>query len=253
MEPSFEVKLLLNPEVLASDDELVSKLRSALGIKTSATQMAIQFLDSSDKTIYNEGWSPRIRKIQDESDFELTYKKRYPIKGTDVDAALQLASGEGFGKEGEKFKIQVEWGYEQMTLSISRKKSALDEAGGKMLLPAQMVSRNMLIGEAPDIFRNWTHIRDWGTDMLKVSRVFGPVLARRWIGFWKDVKVYVEAWTVIREKGISETVQLVEASFKLESAAEAALQREQFIALFRENGWLIEQDSSKTQLVMDRY
>lgn len=254
MEPNFEVKLLLKPsKILAPENELASKLRSAFGITTSATQIGVQFLDSNEKIIYNAGWSPRIRKIQDESDLELTYKKRYAITGNDVDAALQMASDAGFAREGKKFKAQVEWGYQKMTLSISHKRSASDEACCKTSLPTKKMSRDMLVSEAPNRFKDWQDVKNWGTNALEVSRIFGPVEAKRWTGNWKGVDVYVEVWMIFREKGVTETVPLVEVSFRMENATEAAAGRGELIVFLREKDWLLEQDSLKTQLVMERY
>ena len=67
------------------------------------------------------------------------------------------------------------------------------------------------------------------------------------------MEVNVEVWPILREKGVTRTVQLVEASSRMKSAVEALAGRGDFIVFLRENDWLLEQDSLKTQLVMDRY
>ena len=71
-----------------------------------------------------------------------------------------MAIDQGFGKEGNKFKAQVEWGYQKMTLSISYKRSASDEACCKTSLPTEKMSRDILIGEAPDEFKNWQDVQN---------------------------------------------------------------------------------------------
>src|SRR6187549_3365230 len=77
MVPDYEIKLLLDPTVvLGSDHKLKSTVLSAFSMPTSVTKMNVQFLDSNSKEIYNATWSPRIRKIEGEDDFDLTYKKR---------------------------------------------------------------------------------------------------------------------------------------------------------------------------------
>ncbi len=127
MTPDYEVKLLLNPAVvLGSDHKLTSTVRSAFGMPSTVTKMNVQFLDTNSKTIYANGWSPRIRKTEGESDFELTYKKRYAITGGNIDGALTTANAEGFDAGDTGYEAQVEWGYQQLTLSISRPKTASD-------------------------------------------------------------------------------------------------------------------------------
>ncbi|KAM6508214.1 hypothetical protein FALCPG4_018095 [Fusarium falciforme] len=76
----YEVKLLLNPTaVLGPDNELTSI-----------------FLDKNCKKIYTASWSPRTGKIEKEDNLELIYKKRHVIIGGDIDAALTMASNDGF-------------------------------------------------------------------------------------------------------------------------------------------------------------
>ncbi|KAJ4169242.1 hypothetical protein NW754_001328 [Fusarium falciforme] len=65
----YEVKLLLNPTA---------------------------FLDKNRKKIYTASWSPRTGKIENEDNLELIYKKRHVIIGGDIDAALTMASNDGF-------------------------------------------------------------------------------------------------------------------------------------------------------------
>ena len=85
MVPDYEVKLLLQPTaVLGSDNKLLPTVLSAFAMSTSVIKMNVQFVDDDNKTIYNAGWSPRIRKMEGEDKIELTYKKRYPVTGSDI-------------------------------------------------------------------------------------------------------------------------------------------------------------------------
>ena len=122
MTPDYEVKLLMNPSVVlnSGDHKLTPTVLSTFAMPTSVTKMNVQFLDTSSKEIYGAGWSPLIRKTEGESDFELTYKKRYPITGDDIDGALTTANVGGFDSGDTSYDAQVEWGYSQKTLSISR-------------------------------------------------------------------------------------------------------------------------------------
>lgn len=139
MVPDYEVKLLMQPSaVLGSDGKLTSTVRAAFGMPSTVTKMNIEFLDTNAKDIYTNTWIPRIRKTEGESDFELTYKKRYPIINDNITAALTLANQEGFDSTDTNYDAQVEWGYLNKTLSISNKKTGKNPATAvwTFLLPA---------------------------------------------------------------------------------------------------------------------
>ncbi|KAH6873473.1 hypothetical protein B0T10DRAFT_567887 [Thelonectria olida] len=252
MTPEYEVKLLLEPTaVLDPDNEPTSIVLSTFAMAPGATEQNIQFLDTSGKEIYTAGWSTRIRKTENEDDFELTYKKRYAITGGDIDAALATANDEGFDADDVKYEAQIEWGYQKQTLSISRKKKAPDSENSGMDLPGTKESRAMLIEEAPDKFDNWLS-SNWGTGALATSRIFGPVLAKRWIGTWSGMRLYIEVWRILKRAG-KEFEYIVEASFKTESRITASTEHDNFITYLQSNGWFLAQDLLKTQLIMERY
>jgi hypothetical protein len=252
MVPDYEVKLLLNPTaVLGTDNKLKPTVLSTFSMPTSVTKMNVQFLDTNAKDIYNAGWSPRIRKTEDEDDFELTYKKRYPISNGNIDATLTTANNEGFDSTTTTYDAQIEWGYQQQTLSISRKKTASDSGYSGMDLPGQSASRNMLIDEAPDKFNDWLG-NDWGTSKLSTSRIFGPVLAKRSIGTWSGLQLYIEVWPIKNAAGTG-TEYIVEASFKTDVRATAGTKQSELITFLQGKGWFLAQDSLKTSLIMDRY
>jgi len=192
MVPDYEVKLLMDPTVvLDSSFKLKPTVLSTFAMPTTVTKMNVQFLDTDTKPIYNAGWSPRIRKTENENNFELTYKKRYAISGGDIDTALTVANNEGFNSGDTNYDAQVEWGYQKQTLSISRQKSASDSGYSGMDLPGTSNSRSMLISDAPDKFDDWLY-NNWGTSTLAVSRIYGPILAKRSIGTWSGLQLYIE-------------------------------------------------------------
>ncbi|SPO07620.1 uncharacterized protein DNG_10315 [Cephalotrichum gorgonifer] len=252
MTPDYEVKLLLKPNmVLNSDYELTSTMLSDFGMPTTTTDMNIQFLDTGSKELFNSGWSTRIRKFKDENDFELTYKKRYPIIGGDIDDALTTANNEGFDAGDRKYDAQVEWGYQRQTLSISRKKSASASGVSGTDLPGEADSRVMLIDEAPDKFVNFVS-PGWGTGVLDKSRIFGPILAKRSVVTWADKKLYIEVWPIknAEKTGLE---YIVEASFKTKSFAMASSGHQNLVAYLQGKGWLLPQESDRTKLILERY
>jgi hypothetical protein len=252
MTPDYEVKLLMDPATtLGSDQKPTAAVLSAFGAPTTVTKMNVQFLDTSAKDIYGAGWSPRIRRTEGESGFELTYKKRYPVGASGIDGALTTANGEGFDADDTTYDAQIEWGYQKQTLSISRKKSASGSGYSGMDLPGQSASRSMLIDEAPDQFDDWLG-NGWGTSKLAASRIYGPVLAKRSVGAWRGRELDIEVWPIRSASGTG-TEYLVEASFKTTSRATASADHDALQAYLQSKGWFLAQDSLKTQQIMDRY
>jgi hypothetical protein len=252
MKPDYEVKLLLAPSaVLGSDRKLTSAVRAAFDIPSSVLKMNVQFLDTDRKEIYDHGWCPRVRKTEGEPDLELTYKKRYPVTGGDIDGALATAQGEGFDADATSYEAQIEWGYEKQTLSIGRAKRASSAGWSGMELPDTAASRSILIDEAPRRFDDWVAKR-WGTGALATSRIYGPVLAKRWIGAWSGMKLYVEVWPIRNAAGTG-TDDIVEASFKTTSRTTASGKHDSLMADLHSKGWLLPEDGLKTKIIMDRY
>ncbi len=248
--PDYEARLLLNPEVVLNTDyELKRDVLLAFGI-TKSISMNVQFFDTDSKDISAADWSIRVRKREDKSDLELTYKKRYNIASGDVDAALAVASIDGFDADDTKYEAQVEWGLTTRVLSISRDKEARSPTNGADL-PNAADSRKMLIDEAPGKFDDWRQ-KKWGTAALNRSRPYGPVFARRWIGAWGDLKLYVEAWP-IRTDSDGKMIHIVEASFKTSSRQTAETEHSKLATYLEDKKWLLAQDTQKTQLILENY
>jgi hypothetical protein len=252
LKPKYEVKFLLDPTiVLGPDNKLNDGVLTAFNMPSTVTKMNVQFLDTSEKEIFRARWSPRIRKIEGEEGFELTYKKRYQISSADIDATLNTANKDGFHAEAAEYEAQVEWGYEKQTLSISREELVEKVGISGMDLPDESASREMLIEKAPEEFNNWKH-SDWGKGALRSSLVFGPVLAKRSIGKWEGKKLFIEIWP-IRNKARTGIEYLVEASFKAKTHDEASDLRQKLVKHLEDKHWLLPEDSLKTELIMKRY
>jgi len=262
MVPDYEVKLLLDPTVVLGDDHKPTPdVLSTFGMPTSVTKMNVQFVDRDvghgpdnkpRQELNDAGWNLRIRKIEGEKDWELTYKKRYPVPDDgNIDAAVTTADAEGFDESDRKWEAQVEWGYAKKTLSISRKKKARGPGPSSMDLPGRADSQALLKGEAPGKFADWGVV-GWGTAVLGESRIFGPVLARRSVGQWGGLALSIEVWPIKDEDGTG-VEYIVEASFKTDDRTEASTNQTELIKLLEEKVWLLKKDSLKTALIMQRY
>lgn len=255
MTPNYELKVFLDPDVvLDADKRLKAEVIQYFQMPTTVEKLAVQFMDTEDLDLNDEGWSVRIRKKEEYKDkeFELAYKKRYPILNGDIDGALALAAAEGFRASDTNYEAQVDWGYEKQTLSITRKKLISKSGYEGMELPTRKDSRKWTIDEAPGKFVDWVD-NDWGTDHLEdVHKPFGPVSAKRHIGTWDGIKTYVEVWRLLNSNGTGFDY-IVEASFKVDDYSQAVVKKVDLENDMDAEGWFLPVDQLKTQLILERY
>jgi len=257
--PDYEVKVLLKPsEVLGSNNKLKDAVLSAFSIPSSTKKMNIQFVDTKKQDTYTNGWNLRIRKTEGEDEFELTYKKRYPIGDGysstaegNIDVALTTAEQEGFDST-TTYDAQVEVGYRNQTLSISHDEKLFDTGFEGTDLPLAEESRKFLANKAPERFKNWL-ADNWGTDHLADSILYGPVLAERSKGTWDEFRLFIEVWPIRKSKTDASLEPIVEASFKTPDLKKALEGRAKLVEFLQNRGWFLAEDSLKTKLIMERY
>jgi hypothetical protein len=254
--PNYEVKLYMDPGVsLDSNHDLKSSVRSYFGMPSSKTKMNMQFIDDDAKDLDAQGWLARVRKMEgfSDSDFEVTYKKRYPITNGDINAALTQAAAEGFDADENDYEAQVDWGYTKQTLSFSNTKMVSHSGYTDMDLMNKTDSVSELVSHAPGKFQNWLW-PNWGTDILQSStnHKYGPVSGKRWEGTWRGQKIYIEVWEIIETDGTGYD-RIVEASFKNADYNQSASLKAQLQADLTAQGWFSATDELKTQMILDRY
>ncbi|ARX65677.1 MULTISPECIES: hypothetical protein [Bacillus] len=248
MKPSFEVKLLLKPEqVLGDNKEMKQEVLEHFQAGTKYERIQVQFLDTANKSLSEEGWFARIRKKEFSKDFELTYKKRYPIPNGVIQDALEVAKKEGFDSNTDSYEAEIDWGFEKKTLSISNKKSYSAKGYGILDLPNEQAAQNMLIEKLPGKMNKWLYT-NWGEEMLKSSRIYGPVLMKRYTGEFENIKANIEIWP-LSNTGKLEDDFVIEVSFKTNEESIATKQRELLMASLEKKGWLLPKDSLKTELI----
>ncbi|PQZ59428.1 MULTISPECIES: hypothetical protein [Bacillus] len=248
MKPSFEVKLLLKPEqVLGYNKEIKQEVLEHFQAGTNYERIQVQFLDTANKNLSNEGWFARIRKKEFSKDFELTYKKRYPIQNGIIQDALEVAKKDGFDSKTDNYEAEIDWGFEKKTLSISNKKSYSAKGYGILDLPNERDAQNMLIEKLPGKMNKWLYT-NWGEEMLNDSHIYGPVLMKRYTGEFENTKTNIEIWP-LSNTGKIEDDFVIEVSFKTNEESIATKQRELLMASIEKKGWLLPKDSLKTELI----
>ncbi|MEW4368857.1 hypothetical protein [Paenibacillus kandeliae] len=248
--PTYEVKFVLDQDVLNGDYTPTAALTSAFALPSKPQKIAVEYFDTNDQKLNGEGWNVRLRKKEDKSKYEITYKKRYAITNGDIDAALTQANKEGFDANDTNYEAEVDWGYGKQTLSLSNDKDSKTTDTGAVL-PSQSKALELVLDKLPGKLQNWKS-SNWGKDQLKNSRAYGPVIASKYEGSWNGVDIDVEVWPVRNASGTG-TEPVTEISFKADSYSEASVNRQQLLNDLQAKGWLLPQDSLKTQLVLDRY
>ena len=249
-----EVHFLLDSDaVLDEDHKLKKEIRSEFDTGKKIKKFGVVYYDRTDRVFEREGWINRIRMQEGKADkgFELTYKKRYPVSGTDVDEAVRRAGEEGFDLSGESWEAQVEWGFSSMTLSISLKEDV--DSGGResiaYLTPNE--GRYMLEQHIPVEERDWG-TEQWGNEALESAQMAGPVFFDRYNGKFGGSKVQIEVWE-IPDSESGESLFITEISLTAEDCEAAAGIREELAEKLEELGILTEEDSLKTRKVLDAF
>ena len=249
-----EVHFLLDSDaVLDEDHKLKKEIRSEFDTGKKIKKFGVVYYDGTDRGFEREGWINRIRMQEGKADkgFELTYKKRYPVSGTDVDEAVRRAREEGFDLFGESWEAQVEWGFSSMTLSISLKEDV--DSGGResiaYLTPNE--GRYMLEQHIPVEERDWGTVQ-WGNEALESAQMAGPVFFDRYNGKFGGSKVQIEVWE-IPDSESGESLFITEISLTAEDCETAAGVREELAEKLEELGILTEEDSLKTRKVLDAF
>lgn len=249
--PAYEVKFLAKPElVLNTDGTPRSEVIQTLGLNSTARNISAEYFDTNALNLNQAGWDVRFRKKDDKNNYELTYKKRYPVINGDVNAALTLANHEGFDASDDNYEAEIDWGYGKQTLSFSNTKKVDTKATG-VQLPSQQEALSMLLDKLPGKLKNWSS-SNWGKQQLTVSRAYGPVTFQRYEGTWNGQEITLEVWPIRNAAGTG-LENIVEISFKTADSTAVSGLRTQLMQVLENKNWLIPADGLKTQLILERY
>ncbi|EJR11755.1 hypothetical protein [Bacillus cereus] len=247
-EYQYEVKFFLKiDKVLDKANNLKDCIAKEFNISNNDfKQLDIQFIDTIEQGIYKEGWILRNRKKKNKENYELTYKKRYPIANGNIDDILNQVKSDGFHDSSDNFTVEVDWGLHKQTLNISCEKKEPIPDSSSSNLPDIKELRTMFLDNAPEIFLNW-QVEKWGENQIQNSKVYGPVKAKKYEGIWESTNVNIELWTL---EGYSESI--IEISLEKSKDKNKSLQEHDKLKEFLcEKGWLSEEDISKTQWVIE--
>ena len=191
-------------------------------IKQNNSQDQDKYLDCFDEEKYNLG-----EEEDEENDFSLTYKKRYPVSEGDLMSAVHLAESEGFNLSENKWEPEVDWGYTGMKLSLSAEVSipADTEETIADLDPSEGFS--MMMENMPEEEKNWKADL-WGINTFQRAELAGPIFFTRYTGEFLSQKTRIEIWEIHDERDDS-VHYLTELSFKTDHYEKATAIRKQMM------------------------
>lgn len=250
--PTYEVKFLLDSDqVLNKDHRLKKENRDYFDTSSDYLTMGILYLDTETQDFNSQGWINRIRVKEGKSDFELTYKKRYPIQDSNIEEALTLANQEGFDKTDTNYSAEIDWGYSKMTLSLSCKKEKSNKGYNDLELPKKNAAIDMIKDRMPGKEEDWLY-KNWGKETINDAKKAGPVYCYRYEGKYEGTDIDIEIMP-IENQSSGEITYITEVSFKEDDYNGANELRSSLMDDLDELGILEHEDSLKTQMILDAY
>lgn len=241
--PNYEVKLMMDTsKILDTNGELSSTVKSIFGIYSSEN-LNVQYLDTQNLALNNEGWIVRMRKFDNDDNTELTYKKRYSITSGNINAALQTAANDGFDASENNYSAQVDWGYANETLSFSNDKDFSYADYSSLNLPDISSSIEAAIDNIPGKLNKYLY-KGWAQSQLNNSVLHGPYSGTRYIGQWDNLKIELEVYELNNGSSIAEI------SFKTDDFNQASTERQKLINTLTASNWLITSDETKTGIML---
>ena len=240
--PNVEIKFLLDSgQVLDEDYLLRANVRDHFDIENEYIVYDVIYLDTQEREFLKAGWVNRIRLKEGKSKYTLTYKKRYPVLDFDIETALTSALKDGFSLNDERFSAEIDWGYNNMTLSFSA------EAEIKTKEPPDI--RDLAHSDAVQMLADhFPPEEDTNAALLENIKSVGPIRFLRYFGTFEENEIRIEIWPI---PGANEMQYVVEFSAKCGAPEAAAAFREDIIVKLDEMGILIHRDALKTALILN--
>lgn len=256
--PDYEVKLFLDPaKVLGVDLKPSREADRVLNLKRPGRKIVMQFLDAARASpgelppLHADGWNVRLRRFADAGEVELSYKRRYRVEPGGLSAALAVAAGDGFTAGEKDYAPQVEWGYARQRLTLTRKKALSARGLPEGELPSLPDARAGVVRGLPGKLDRHREA-GWARRLLTDGAAYGPVPGKRYRGEWQGPDLDLEVWLVRAEAG-PQVEPVVELSFKAADGADAAGFRDKLTEYVRDQGWLLDRDVLKTEMILKRY
>ena len=252
---SYEIHLLLNSDLVLDENHLLKQeFLNIFDASDTYKTFSLAYYETKERDFFEEGWINRIRlkyEEDDENDFKLTYKKRYPIQGYDLLSTIFLSQGEGFNLLDGSWEPEIDWGYTGITLSLSAEASIPADTEETIADLHLDEGFSMMIENMPVEEQNWKD-EGWGIHTFESAELVGPIFFNRYKGNYLNQNVTIEIWEIHDERD-DEIQYLSELSFKADEYLEASSCRKMMMDALLDLGILLKVDSLKTQQMLDAY
>lgn len=256
--PTYQVKLLVDPRrILGADGAPLGRAAGALGLGESSGFEVAQYMDDAELSFAGQGWIIRFRHDGAEDRLRLTYKTRFDIvgDGTDlaaVEEALDRANAHRFDCRDTNYDPQVNLSYSRATLDFSNKKRepAPDLAPGA--LPDPVACRAIALDRLPGKMRKWpAKPAGWAEAVAAAPLIHGPVRQTNYPGEILGHAVEMQITPLC--DGDGRESWFTEITAKADTFGEAVRLRADLMGKLRAEGWLLERNAFKTDLVLGNH
>lgn len=253
----YQVKLLVDPDqVLDADGLPTAAAAAALSLGAPGRVEVAQYMDDAGQSLNDQGWIVRIRRHDDENRIRLAYKARFDIDGDGADPAavrrvMDRANSRNFGAGDDNYAVQVNLSHTRATLDFANKKCCPVPGLAPGELPGLDACRALVLDRLPGKLARWAGKPDgWAEAVTASSRLHGPVRQANYPGRMLDHAMETQVSRLRTPSG--ELTWFTEITAKARTLREAAELRSDLMGKLRAEGWLLERDAFKTDLLLGR-
>ncbi|MDD9380140.1 hypothetical protein M8Z33_26485 [Streptomyces sp. ZAF1911] len=251
----YQVKLLVDPDrVLDADGLPTAAAAAALSLGAPRRFEVAQYMDDARRSLNGQGWIVRIRRHDDENRIRLAYKARFDIEGDGTDPAavrrvMDRASGHNFCADDGNYSVQVNLSHTRATLDFTNKKCRPVPGLEPGELPGLDASRALVLERLPGKLAKWAaKPAGWAESVTASSRLHGPVRQANYPGRMLDHAMETQVSRLRTASG--ELAWFAEITAKGRTLRDAVELRSDLMGKLRAEGWLLERDAFKTELIL---
>ncbi|MER5759433.1 hypothetical protein [Streptomyces sp. NPDC002082] len=251
----YQVKLLVDPDrVLDADGLPTAAAAAALSLGAPGRFEVAQYMDDAGRSLNGQGWIVRIRRHDDENRIRLAYKARFDIEGDGTDPAavrrvMDRASGHNFCADDGNYSVQVNLSHTRATLDFTNKKCRPVPGLEPGELPGLDASRALVLERLPGKLAKWAaKPAGWAESVTASSRLHGPVRQANYPGRMLDHAMETQVSRLRTASG--ELAWFAEITAKGRTLRDAVELRSDLMGKLRAEGWLLERDAFKTELIL---
>lgn len=253
----YQVKLLVDPErVLGADGLPTAAATAALSLGAPGRFEVAQYMDDAGRSLNGQGWIVRIRRHDDENRIRLAYKARFDIEGDGADPVavrrvMDRASVHNFCADGGNYSVQINLSHTRATLDFTNKKCRPVPGLAPGELPGLDASRALVLDRLPGKLAKWSaKPAGWAESVTASSRLHGPVRQANYPGRMLDHAMETQVSRLRTASG--ELAWFAEITAKGRTLRDAVELRSDLMGKLRAEGWLLERDAFKTDLILGR-